>query len=94
MAQHPPGSHHVGILDGNAVAGMLAPLWRVDPTVVSVTCAACGTEGRLAETVVEREEWSAIVRCRACTHTLLTVAETDAAVVLRVGGVDLTFPCA
>lgn len=90
MPLHPtPGKQAVDIVDGNALAGMLGPLFRVDPTLLVVTCGACGSSGTLAETVVEREAASAIARCRSCTHTLLTVTESDDATVLRVTSAEL-----
>ncbi len=92
---HPiTGKQAVDIVDGNVLAGMLAPLFRVDATLVEITCAECGSRSRLAETRVEREQHSAIARCRSCTRTLLTVTERADAVVLRVAGLELSCPLA
>ncbi|MGP3536271.1 DUF6510 family protein [Microbacterium sp. RD1] len=82
----------VSRVDGNALAGMLADVLTVDATTVTVTCGFCGDAAVLAETVVEREPASAIVRCRDCTHTILTVTDLPDALVLRVGSVELRFP--
>jgi hypothetical protein len=82
----------VRVVDGNALAGMLAGALAVDPTVLSLTCGHCASRFLLAETVVEREPESALVRCRSCTHTLLTLAEEPEALVMRVGTMELHFP--
>ncbi|WP_127475208.1 DUF6510 family protein [Microbacterium sulfonylureivorans] len=65
-------------VDGNALAGLLSDVFAGDATTLVGVCGGCGAAARLAETVVELDEAGAIVRCRSCTHTLLTV--------LRAGG--------
>jgi len=62
-----------GVVDGNAVAGLLAEVFEADVTSLVGVCAGCEAAAPLAETVVELDEVAAIVRCRSCTHTLLTV---------------------
>lgn len=61
------------IVDGNVLAGMLTELFESDPTTLEGVCGGCGARALLAETLVEVDQTSAIVRCRACTHTLATV---------------------
>ena len=41
--------------------------------------------GMLAETTVELDEAAAIVRCRSCTHTLVTVLRTASGIRLVIG---------
>lgn len=72
------------IVDGNVLAGMLADVLATDATLLSGVCAGCGARAVLAEAVVELDEVAAIVRCRACTHTLMTVLR-------REGGTTLVF---
>ena len=73
-AQHPAGPvDPVTPLDGNVLAGRLGALFAVEVTTLVVVCGACGASGALAEAVVELDDEAAIVRCRACTHTLFTV---------------------
>lgn len=88
----PSGHAPVSIVDGNAVAGMLTDVLAGDPTRVELTCGHCAARVPLAETVVEREPTSAIVRCRTCTHTLLTLLDSPEAIVVRVGGLELRIP--
>jgi DNA-directed RNA polymerase subunit RPC12/RpoP len=48
-------------------------------------CGGCGSAAPLAEAVVELDEVAAIVRCRTCTHTLLTVLRQGDGVRLVLG---------
>ena len=61
------------VLDGNAAAGILSEVFAGDVTMIIGVCGVCGAIAPLAETVVELDEAAAIVRCRSCTHTLVTV---------------------
>lgn len=71
-------------VDGNAAAGLLSEAFEGDVTMLVGVCGGCGAMAPIAETVVELDESAAIVRCRSCTHTLLTV--------LRAGeGVRIVF---
>ncbi|BDI23137.1 hypothetical protein L3i23_19130 [Herbiconiux sp. L3-i23] len=63
------------IVDGNAIAGELSGLFRADPTMLVAVCGECGAAGPLGGTMVERDDFAAIVRCRSCTHTLFTVLD-------------------
>ena len=61
------------VVDGNAAAGMLSEVFAGDATTIVGVCGGCGSAAPLAEAVVELDEFAAIVRCRGCTHTLVTV---------------------
>ena len=65
--------HDVVRVDGNALAGILATVFASDVTSIVGTCRHCGSTAPLAEAVVELDDLCAIVLCRGCTHTLLTV---------------------
>ena len=82
---HPGARRRATLVDGNALAGLLSSVFTGDATLLVVTCGHCGRSGPLAEAAVERDEACAIVRCRACSRTLMTVAETaDGAVDVRL----------
>lgn len=84
-------------LDGNAVVGVLADVFAVDPSVLVVTCAHCGVAGPLAGTAVEDDGQCAIVRCRACTRTILTLARGAEGVSVRIAAlarIDTPHPSA
>jgi hypothetical protein len=74
-----------GIVDGNALAGLLSDVFAGDPTMILGTCGGCGAVAVLAEAVVELDDVAAIVRCRSCTHTLLTVLSDGDAVRVILG---------
>jgi len=61
------------VLDGNAAAGILSEVFAGDVTTLVGVCGGCGSAAALAEAIVELDETAAIVRCRGCTHTLVTV---------------------
>lgn len=73
------------IVDGNVLAGLLGGIFEGDATTLIGVCGGCGARGALAETVVEIDDVAAIVRCRSCSHTLLTVLRDDDDVRLVVG---------
>lgn len=72
------------VVDGNAAAGMLADVFGDDVTALVGLC-GCSAWAPLAETAVELDETAAIVRCRSCTHTLLTVLRTASGIRLVIG---------
>ena len=76
------------VVDGNAIAGMMLDIFGADVTALFGTCAACESEARFAEAVVELDRHIAIVRCRSCTRTLFTVlhAESDPRLVIGALG--------
>lgn len=76
--------HEVVRVDGNALAGILAPVFAGEVTSIVGRCRECGSTAPLAEAVVELDDLCAIVLCRGCTHTLLTVMRDR-------DGVQLTF---
>lgn len=92
--QHPaPGSAEAAAevarhVDGNAILGLLTEVFAVDGSLIELTCGACGSAGPLGATDVEDDRVAAIVRCRACTHTLLTVSRAAA------GGVQVAIGAA
>ena len=76
--------HEVVRVDGNALAGILAPVFAGEVTSIVGRCRVCGSTAPLAEAVVELDDLCAIILCRGCTHTLLTVMRDR-------DGVRLTF---
>lgn len=65
------------VVDGNAIAGLLAEALEGDATTLVGVCRECGSRASLAQTLVELDDFAAIVRCRTCTHTLFTVLRQD-----------------
>lgn len=73
------------VVDGNAAAGLLWDVFGADVTALTGVCRACARRAPLAEAVVELDDVAAIVRCRTCTHTLLTVLREGDRVRLVLG---------
>ncbi|MET0734947.1 MAG: DUF6510 family protein [Microbacterium sp.] len=78
-------AHNAGaVVDGNVIAGLLSEVFSDDVTSLIGVC-ACGSAAALAEAVVEIDDVAAIVRCRGCTHTLVTVLRDVERVRIVVG---------
>ena len=80
--------HDVVRVDGNALAGILAPVFAGEVTSIVGWCRECGSTAPLAEAVVELDDLCAIVLCRGCTHTLLTVMRDGDGVRLTFGALE------
>jgi hypothetical protein len=59
------------LLDGNALAGALSEIFRVDVTAAIGECAHCRRRGPVAETVVYADAPGLVARCPACEGVLL-----------------------
>ncbi|KQM59567.1 MULTISPECIES: DUF6510 family protein [unclassified Agreia] len=72
----PEHAHQVNVpvtrVDGNAAAGPLGEILRLDITTAVGTCRHCGSAGPLSEAIVERDDDGVILLCRTCGHTLVT----------------------
>jgi hypothetical protein len=73
-------------LDGNAAAGVLGAVFRLEATTTVVTCASCGAAGPLGGAVAYVTEMGAVVRCRECSAVLIRAAELRDRVVLDLRG--------
>lgn len=72
------------MVDGNALAGMLSAVFADDATVLTLECGHCADARPLAQARVERDAQVAIVRCRGCTHTLMSVSTAGGTVEIRI----------
>ena len=59
------------VLDGNALAGPLSEIFRVDVTAAIGQCAHCGHSGPVAETVVYVNAPGTVARCPECAEVVL-----------------------
>ena len=62
-----------GVLDGNAIGGLLMSLFGTDMTAATGTCGFCGTVAQVAELAVYQSDLGAVVRCRTCDGVLMVV---------------------
>jgi hypothetical protein len=65
-------------LDGNALAGPLSAVFRLDVTAAVLTCVGCGRPGRLAELRVYGAGPGVVARCPGCDQVVLRYAITPA----------------
>jgi len=82
-ASHPG---HRDMLDGNAAGGRLLEAFGRDMTGARATCGHCARAAALADAVAELDEACAILLCRGCGHTMLTILRTDDRVILATSG--------
>jgi hypothetical protein len=87
MPEHAQQSNvPVSRVDGNAAAGPLGEILRLDITTAVGTCRHCGSAAALSETVVERDDDGVILLCRSCGHTLVTYISRDGQQYLEFAG--------
>lgn len=77
----------VGHVDGNALAGTLAELFRFEPTTARGRCGSCGRVAALAEGMVYRGEQGLVLRCVHCDAVLLTVVPIDGGMRVQLRGI-------
>lgn len=61
------------LLDGNAIAGLLADVFGEEMTTAAGTCAACGASGRVATFAVFTRAPGTVARCPACGSVLMVL---------------------
>jgi hypothetical protein len=61
--------------DGNALAGPLQDLIRVDVTTAIARCTTCGRTAPVAEVRVFDHAPGLVARCPACDHVLLRLVQ-------------------
>jgi Family of unknown function (DUF6510) len=60
-----------GVLDGNAIGGLLMEVFGTEMTAAVGTCGACGTASLVAELAVYQPGLGTVVRCRHCDNVLM-----------------------
>jgi hypothetical protein len=60
-----------GVLDGNAIGGLLLEVFGTEMTAAVTVCGGCGAVGQVAELAVYRPELGTVVRCRVCDRVLM-----------------------
>jgi hypothetical protein len=74
-------------LDGNAAAGLLDEIFRVDATSAVVTCAGCGAGGAVGEAHVYARGPGLVMRCPGCQAVLMRFARIRGRLVADTRGV-------
>ncbi|HZD67679.1 MAG TPA: DUF6510 family protein [Actinomycetes bacterium] len=73
-------------LDGNAVAGLLAEVFAVEPTVAWTNCAGCGASRQVGALVAYCHGMGAVLRCPDCNQALLRLGHAPGRVWLDLRG--------
>jgi Family of unknown function (DUF6510) len=60
-----------GVLDGNAIGGLLLEVFGTEMTAAVSVCSGCGTSSRVAELAVYQPGLGTVVRCRHCERVLM-----------------------
>ena len=74
------------VLDGNAVAGLLAEAFGEEMTDVPGECAHCGTVNVVAELRAYTRAPGTVLRCPACAGVVLRVVRTPSATLVDARG--------
>lgn len=78
----PPATPRPSMVDGNALIGILEEAFGAAAATLTMTCGSCADAAALSAAAVELAPTSAIVRCRRCTHTTLTLRWSEHELVL------------
>jgi len=77
-----------GVLDGNAIGGMLIEVFGAEMTTAVGTCGSCGTAGQVAEMAVYQSRLGTVVRCRVCDNVLMVLVEVRGVTCVDLSGLD------
>ncbi|MHC6594587.1 DUF6510 family protein [Arthrobacter sp. C152] len=83
-APHNPVVH----LDGNAAAGALSEVFRIDIIAALGRCRHCGSVRAFGEAMVFTDAPGIVVRCRDCQGVLLRLVETPTRYWLDLSGLS------
>lgn len=75
-------------LDGNALAGNLSEIFRVDITAAFGQCTHCKNGGPVAETWVFASAAGLVARCPVCAEVVLRLVRDDGRAWLDLSGLD------
>ena len=75
------------VLDGNAVAGVLASAFGVEMTAVPGRCTHCHKVNLVAELRAYTRAPGAVLRCPTCSGVVLRVVETPTATLVDASGI-------
>jgi hypothetical protein len=74
-------------VDGNAIAGVLFAVFRVEMTAEAVSCAACATTRRIADLEVFTHAHGVVVRCPSCHASMLVIVSRGEMACVDVSGI-------
>lgn len=74
------------VVDGNAVAGMLAEATGADMTAVPGQCANCARVSVVAQLRAYVRAPGAVLRCPHCDHVVMRIVRTETATLVDLRG--------
>ncbi len=74
------------VLDGNAVAGLLAAAMGADMTTVPGACGHCGTVSVVAQLRAWTRAPGMVLRCPVCSEVVLRIVQTPTATLIDASG--------
>jgi hypothetical protein len=74
------------VLDGNAVAGVLAAAFGLEMTAVPGQCAHCHTVSVVAQLRAWTRAPGIVLRCPVCSGVVLRIVETPTAIMVDTSG--------
>jgi hypothetical protein len=83
-----PAGNPIPHLDGNAVAGPLWEVFRIDIIAAIGRCKSCGAVRAFGEAIVYADAPGIVVRCSSCDGVLLRLVETPTSFWLDVSGLS------
>jgi len=75
------------MVDGNAVAGLLAELFGADVTLVPAKCATCGEVSMMGAVHAYVRAPGSVLRCPICHAVLMRIVQTDRATRIEMRGI-------
>jgi hypothetical protein len=75
------------VLDGNAVAGLLAATFGAEMTAVPSQCAHCHNINLTAELRAYTRAPGVVLRCPTCSGVVLRIVETPTATLVDASGI-------
>jgi phage FluMu protein Com len=86
MTDDPSADVSGDVLDGNAVAGLLASAFGVEMTAVPGRCAHCGAVHVIGELRAYMRAPGTVLRCPVCDEIVLRIVETSEATYVDARG--------
>ena len=80
------GNDRLARLDGNVAAGLLAQVFRCEPSSAVIVCAGCGASAPIGALLAYGLEMGAILRCSACDTAVIRVSTTERALWVDLRG--------
>lgn len=79
---------HRGMLDGNAVAGLLQEVFGAEMTTQPTRCAHCGQTNQIGALQVYGQEMGKVLRCPRCERVVMRIVERPDGMLFEMRGLQ------